>query len=241
LISFGRLLLRVSIATAAPGAEAFIVLLLSFAFMSAMAKMVMRKFYRKAGGRPERLPWHREEPEAILADAVRESGTRGRALDVGCGAGVLSVWMAEQGMDVTGVDLFPEAIAMAEQRAGEHRVNVSFVAADLLEWTSAAPFDLVFDSACLHALVGGSVAAYKKQLLSWLAPGGDYVLLHWGKRHAFDWRPIGPRRRSQKEIVSIFSPELELLRTDVSDFDAPMPFGPKVRGVGYWFKRSSSR
>lgn len=206
-----------------------------------MAKMVMRKFYRKADGHPERLPWHRETPEEILADTVRDLGGRGRALDAGCGAGVLSVWMAEQGMDVTGVDLFPEAIAMAEQRAKEHGVRATFVAADLLEWAPAQPFDLVFDSACLHALVGGNVAAYKRQLLRWLRPGGDYVLLHWGKRHALDWRPIGPRRRSEKEIVAIFSPELELLRTDVTDFDAPLPFGPKVRGVGYRFRRSSSR
>ena len=206
-----------------------------------MAKLVMRKFYRKAAGRTEKLPWHRETPETILVDAVRERGGRGRALDAGCGAGVLSVWMAEQGMDVTGVDLFPEAVAMAEQRAKEHGVRATFIAADLLEWTPPQPFDFVFDSACLHALVGGSVAAYKRQLLQWLQPGGDYVLLHWGKRHPLDWRPIGPRRRSEKEIVAIFAPELELLRTDVTDFDAPLPFGPKVRGVGYWFRRSSSR
>jgi hypothetical protein len=29
--------------------------------MSAMAKLVMRKFYRAATGRPERLPWHRSQ------------------------------------------------------------------------------------------------------------------------------------------------------------------------------------
>lgn len=206
-----------------------------------MAKMVMRKFYRKAAGRPERLPWHRDTPEPILVDAVAARGGRGRALDAGCGAGVLSVWMAEQGMDVTGVDLFPEAIDMAEKRAAEHRVNVRFLAADLLEWSPGQPFDFVCDSACLHALVGGNVAAYKRQLLRWLGEGGDYVLLHWGKRHPLDWRPIGPRRRTEKEIVDLFTPELQLLRTDVTDFDAPLPFGPKIRGVGYWFRRSSSR
>jgi SAM-dependent methyltransferase len=209
--------------------------------MSAMAKMVMRKFYRKAEGRPERLPWHRETPEQILVDAVAARGARGRALDAGCGAGVFSVWLAEQGMDVTGVDLFPEAVAMAQKRAEEHRVNVTFLAADLLQWAPERPFDLVFDSACMHALVGGNVAAYKRQLLQWLARGGDYVLLHWGKRHRFDWRPIGPRRRSEDEIRRIFAPELELRKTEINDFDAPLPFGPHVRGVGYWFRRSSSR
>src|SRR5215212_8494889 len=195
-----------------------------------VAKLVMRKFYRKAEGHPERLPWHQDAPPKILVSAVAAVG-RGRALDVGCGAGVFSVWLAEQGMDVTGLDLFPEAIAMGEARAKEHGVQVRFIAGDLFTFEPAQPFDLVFDSGCLHALVGGSVDAYKRQLLRWLAPRGEYVLGHWGKRHALDWRPIGPRRRSEKTIERIFTPELKVIETEVADFETPLPFGPVVRGV----------
>jgi hypothetical protein len=100
----------------------------------------------------------------------------------------------------------------------------------------ARPFELVFDSGCLHSLVGGSPAAYRAKLLEWLAPGGQFVLEHWGKRHALDWRPIGPRRRSQATIEKLFAPELKLLETEVTDFAAPLPFGPTVRGIGYRFE-----
>ena len=200
-----------------------------------MIRNVMQRFYRKAEGRPERLPWHQETPPEILRRALAARGSKGRALDVGCGAGVYSVWMAEQGMDVTGIDLFPEAIAMSRERAAAHGVSPTFIQTDLFTWTPDAPFDLVFDSGCLHSLVGGSIPAYKAQVLRWLRPGGDYVLTHWGKRHALDWRPIGPRRRSIETITRIFAPELALRETEVTDFDAPMPFGPVVRGVGYWF------
>jgi SAM-dependent methyltransferase len=203
--------------------------------MSAIAKAVMRKFYRQAEGHPERLPWHQEQPPKILVDAVAAVG-RGRALDVGCGAGVFSVWLAEQGMDVTGIDLFPEAVAMGEARAREHGVGVNFITGDLFEF-QAQPFDLVHDSGCLHALVGGNVERYKQQLLRWLAPGGTFVLGHWGKRHAFDWRPIGPRRRSEETIAKIFAPELKIVATEVADFETPLPFGPVVRGVGYRLTR----
>jgi SAM-dependent methyltransferase len=197
-----------------------------------MVKLVMRKFYRKAEGHPERLPWHQEQPPRILRDSVAAVG-RGRALDVGCGAGVFSVWLAGQGMDVTGIDLFPEATAMGEARAKEHGVRVSFVTGDLFEYAPPQPFDLVHDSGCLHSLVGGNVQKYKQQLLRWLAPRGEYVLGHWGKRHALDWRPIGPRRRSEAEIAKIFGPELKIVATAVEDFETPLPFGPVVRGVGY--------
>jgi SAM-dependent methyltransferase len=205
--------------------------------MSAIAKTVMRNFYRRAAGDPKRLPWHRDTPPEILASAVAARNGRGRALDVGCGAGVFTTWLAEQGMEATGLDLFPEAVEMAKARAAAKNVNATFVVEDLFAYAPDRPFDLVFDSGCLHALVGGSVDAYKQKLLSWLAVGGDYVLGHWGKRHALDWRPIGPRRRTQTTIQRIFAPELRLLNVEITDFAAPMPFGPTVRGVGYWFRR----
>ena len=204
-----------------------------------MIKLVMQKFYRKAEGRPERLPWHQEAPPAILASAVAARGSRGRAFDVGCGAGVFTTWLAEQGMDATGIDMFPEAIAMAEARAKEHGVEAHFVTGDLFQYAPEQPFDLVFDSGCLHSLVGGSIPAYKQQLLRWTRPGSDYVLGHWGKRHALDWRPIGPKRRSEAAIRAIFEPEFRLRETEVTDFAAPLPFGPVVRGVAYWFSRAA--
>ena len=197
----------------------------------------MKKFYRQAEGRPERLPWHQDAPPEILKKAVAARDARGRALDVGCGAGVFSVWLAEQGMEVTGIDVMPEAIAMAQARANERRAHATFILGDVLTFTPDRPFDLVFDSGCLHALVGGSVDAYRRQLLAWLGADADYVLLHWGKRHAFDWRPIGPRRRSEGTIERTFAPDLKLLETEVTEIAAPVPFG-NVRGVGYWFRRT---
>jgi SAM-dependent methyltransferase len=207
--------------------------------MGTMDRMVMQKFYRQAGGSPERLPWHQEHPGAMLSRAVHARGGRGRALDLGCGAGVFSVWLAQQGMEVTGLDLFPEAQAMASTLAAQKGARVNLVCSDLFSYSPDRPFDLVFDSGCLHSLVGGGLASYKQQLLAWLAPGADYVLGHWGKRHAFDWRPIGPKRRSQETLQEAFAPELQLVDTEVADFSAPFPFGPVVRGVGYWFRRPS--
>lgn len=205
--------------------------------MVSMAKLVMGKFYRAAEGKPERLPWHREEPSAVLADAAAARAGKGRALDVGCGAGVFSVWLAQRGFEVTGIDLFPQAIAMARARAEAQGARVELISGDLFTYAPAAPFDLVFDSGCLHSLVGGDVRTYKRQLLRWLAPKGDYVLEHWGKRHVFDWRPIGPRRRSTRRLAKLFAPQLILQRSDVADFDLPLPFGPVVRGVGHWLTR----
>jgi hypothetical protein len=37
----------------------------------------------------------------------------------------------------------------------------------------------------------------------------------------------------------MFGPELELIETEVTQFAAPLPFGPTVRGLGYWFRRAA--
>lgn len=206
--------------------------------MGGMAKLVMQRFYRQADGHRERLPWHREAPDSMLTAATQARQGHGRALDVGCGAGTFSVFLAEQGLEVTGIDLFPEAIAMARALAAERNTTVEWVCGDLFSYHPDRRFDLVFDSGCLHSLVGGDIASYKRQLLGWLAPGGDFVLDHWGKRNPLDWRPIGPRRRSENTIRRTFAPELALVDTEVQDFAAPLPFGPTVRGIAYWFRRT---
>ena len=36
-----------------------------------IAKSVMRRCYRKANGKPERLPWHRESPSRVLVGGGR--------------------------------------------------------------------------------------------------------------------------------------------------------------------------
>lgn len=204
-----------------------------------MAQKVMERFYRDAGGDPTRLPWHNEEPSPFLARAVAEGAGTQRALDVGCGSGVFSGQMADMGLRVTALDFLADAVAMARSLAERHPVGFEVEQADVLAYAPETRFDLVFDSGCLHSLCGGGPPAYKSQLLRWLEPGGNFVLGHWGKRHALDWRPIGPRRRTQEQLERLFAPELELVDSEARDEKVPFPFGPRVRMASYWFRRTA--
>jgi hypothetical protein len=55
--------------------------------MRTMAEKVMRRFYLKARGVPERLPSHREEPSTVLVSAVNTRDRQGLALNVGWPSG----------------------------------------------------------------------------------------------------------------------------------------------------------
>ena len=48
-------------------------------------KTVQEMFYKRATG-PEELPWHSEKPARFLVEAASRRTSRGRALDLGCGA-----------------------------------------------------------------------------------------------------------------------------------------------------------
>jgi hypothetical protein len=93
----------------------------------------------------------------------------------------------------------------------------------------------VLDSGCLHHLPRGKVGAYRIRLDEWLAPGGDYVLVHFAHRPRMFWVPKGPRHMTRDEAVKLFAP-LELQAYDETHFDVPLPMGRMRAGV-YWFSR----
>lgn len=83
------------------------------------------------------------EPNQFLAEiaAVIEPGT---ALDLGCGQGRNSFWLASRGFTVTGLDLSPVAIEQATEVAEELDLDVSFESVDLTTWDPAGRvWDLV--------------------------------------------------------------------------------------------------
>jgi SAM-dependent methyltransferase len=201
-------------------------------------RQALAMFYRKAESAAD-LPWHRNEPDRFLVEALDARKRPGRALDLGCGAGVFSVYMAKRGYAVTGIDIMPRALDMAQRAAEAAGVRVEWVRADIFAWTAADRYDVVLDSGCRHSLIGGSPARYKQRLLQWLAADGDFILGHWGKKHALDWLPVGPRRRSRQALARFLAPELaevdyeqELMR------GIPFPFGPMVLGQSLWFRRA---
>jgi SAM-dependent methyltransferase len=88
------------------------------------------------------------EPNRALVDVVAEFDP-GRALDLGCGEGGDSIWLARHGWRVTAVDIATTAIARAQDLATRRRISdgqIAWVVADLAAWRPTEDYDLV--SAC---------------------------------------------------------------------------------------------
>lgn len=106
-----------------------------------------------------------------------------RIVEFGCGTGWLSLIFAERGYEVVGVDISPDAIALAEQlRAARCLSRASFRTADYEEVRIDPPADyVIFHDALHHA---ESEAAALRAAYAALAPGGMVICIEPGDGHS---------------------------------------------------------
>jgi SAM-dependent methyltransferase len=102
-------------------------------------------------------PWDRTQIPDPLRELVEGADAQppGAALDLGCGNGRNSVYLAQHGWQVTGVDFVKKAITTARARASAAGVAPRLIEGDvtrLPELLGGERFDLFFDFGCLHGL-----------------------------------------------------------------------------------------
>ena len=135
------------------------------------------------------------EPNRFLA---RRAGLlqQGRtALSVADGEGRNAVWLAEQGLEVTAVEISAVAIEKARRLAAGRRVEVHFMQADMLAPTFPPPaladgFDWV--TAIFIQFVGATGRERQLEVLKQLTRPGGRILLQGYTPQQLEYRTGGP-------------------------------------------------
>lgn len=96
-----------------------------------------------------------------------------RALDVGCGAGLLAEPLARLGAAVTGLDAAPENIAAAQAHAASQGIAIDYRATPVEELAEGG-FDLVTSMEVIEHVA--DPAAFVRALVGKLAPDGLMIL-----------------------------------------------------------------
>jgi len=160
--------------------------------------------------RPPWSPWAREylntpnrfifgtRPSALAREAGELTGHQARVLDLGCGEGRDSVFLAEQGHDVVGLDLSLEGLRKAARLAEDRGVRVPWVCAALPHLPVRGPFDLVYSCGSIHYVARDDRGALFARLRGLTRPGGHHAHVVFTERRIY---------REKNEVVHYFTPD----------------------------------
>jgi 2-polyprenyl-3-methyl-5-hydroxy-6-metoxy-1,4-benzoquinol methylase len=178
-----------------------------------------------------------QELERILAEGwIRPC----RALELGGGSGTNAIFLASQGFEVTAIELAPNAVKQAEQKARAAGVGVRFLAGDVLALPDLGePFPFVFDRGVYHVLREVDVDRFRKSLASVTRPGSLYLTLA-GNANEQAPADAGPPRVRADELLADLSPLFDVVQLREFQFDGVCVEGRQMRPLAWsalWRRR----
>ena len=158
-----------------------------------------------------------------VAQLASHPGKTRNAIDLGCGTGTQSIYLAQQGFAVVGVDTSPTAIRKASAKAARAGVTLEFMLHDVTRLDFLpGPFDIALDVGCLHGLGAAGRRLVARELTRLMRPGG--TLLIWGGDRAAGFG------LASGEVQNLFAPAFRLERVEPSQIHGR-------QAKWYWLQR----
>jgi cyclopropane fatty-acyl-phospholipid synthase-like methyltransferase len=161
---------------------------------------------------PDRIPWNRVEPPEMLREIIETGKVKPcRAIELGCGAGNYVMYFAQNGFDVTGIDISESAIRMAKRSASDRDVNCRFIIADVRGDMSgvSGTFDFAYDWEVMHHVFPKDREAYTNNVYGLLDHDGLYLSVCFSEKSP-QFGGKGKYRRTPLDTVLYFSSEHEM-------------------------------
>ena len=115
------------------------------------------------------------EPDGpfILALAKKLGGA---VLELGCGTGRVTIPLAQNGVEIVGLDIVPGMVERARQKSGE--VSIEWILADVRTFHLGRKFRLIFESGSVfrHMLTRSDQEAYLARVWEHLENNGQLVI-----------------------------------------------------------------
>jgi SAM-dependent methyltransferase len=184
-------------------------------------------------------PWDTGRPSSELIRVVAAEGIAPcRAVDLGCGRGANTLWLAKQGFDAVGVDISARAIEQASARAAQSGVQASFVVADLAAGPDlGTPFRFFFDRGCYHVLRrDGNLDDYLRTLKRLTTPDAVGLVLAGNAREKHE---PGPPVVTEEEIRTDLGPLFQIVRLREMRFDGPLGSNEHILGWSCFVRKLS--
>ena len=207
--------------------------------------MNLRQLFFDFQYRFSKPPWdsNTTPPEVIAyiektSEVLQTSEVSMRALDLGCGTGTNSIFLAQHGFAVVGVDFSAKAIATARAKVQRANVTAEFHVADVTRLDFLRePFDFVLDIGCLHALDAATRPRYAEHLARLTRPNAVFMLYAFAPppagapRHSIRFRNVGI---TAEDVQQLFAAHFVLERAEHG-----ADRGERA-SAWYWFRKQST-
>ncbi len=132
-------------------------------------------FYAK---RTRPVPFFKNIPDEDLILYCNEGIFRkGKSLDIGCGNGRNTFYLAEQGFDSFGIDISKESIAWAKEMSQNILNKPYFEKKSLFDFEAKSnSFDLILDSGCFHHIKPHRREEYLTKVKTLLKNDGYFLM-----------------------------------------------------------------
>ena len=132
------------------------------------------------------------------------------SLELGCGLGRFSSYLAQQGIHAVGVDFSEVAIGKAKKRVAEQEQKPTFLTGDVTNLeTLTETFDVSFDIGCFHCLNEENMQKYVAEVHRLLKPDSTHLL--WVLGHSPSDVKLHP-----EYINQIFGDKFQLVKSQFS-------------------------
>lgn len=140
--------------------------------------------------------WEIGRPQAAFRRLDDRGLIRSPVLDIGCGTGELSIYLANRGYETLGIDISPRAIGQARAKARGRGSSARFLQLDAMALSTLAEagmtFQTVLDSATFHVFGPWEREQYVQELKTVIASGGVVVILGDRPRDSYSGYGITP-------------------------------------------------
>ncbi len=170
-------------------------------------------------------------PAKFLPRQARRLKPGLKALSLADGEGRNSVFLAEEGLTVTAVELSPVALHKAARLATERHVEVEFVRADILKWQwPVGAYDVVL-AVFIQFLSPDERAVAFRRMVEALKSGG-LLLLHGYTPKQIEYRTGGPSAVENLYTEALLResfPDLEIL--ELREYEDVLEEGTGHKGL----------
>jgi len=92
------------------------------------------------------------KPSPEFNDLVKELPQNASVLDLGCGDGRNAIFLAENGFNVTAVDILKAGIEKLKKIAKDRGISVTTEVIDMRDFIFSTTYDLIISHGCLHLI-----------------------------------------------------------------------------------------